>query len=195
MAVHPELEPGEELQFSNMLKSVKKGGLVPNFSFAVSTRALFIPNPLRHVSTFPPGTPRSRRIFKRVPLDEVQSVEVTQSEVGWLWIVSLLLIAGGIGMLLFQWYVALRISSPGDHGLESSPLGLLPLALAAIVGGLALPWAMRSRLLLIVKFGDEEFVWKSELLLGGEHKLRTRKFLMALADACSRVGVVVVADE
>ena len=176
MPLEAELEPGEEIILSESLPAPKKGGAP--FSIAVSNRALFLPHKKRFAVADP-------WYFKKVPISQIERVQVRAHKPAWLWLVALLMVGGGIGGLFLVW----------SSGELKSNAKLVGYSLAFIAVGCAIPWAMRSRVQLIVEMTRGRFTWTPTLTIGGTYSADSRRFLAEVANACSLAGIPVGAPE
>lgn len=176
MPFEAELEPGEELLFSDALPAPKKGDMP--FSIAVSNGAVFIPRKKLFALSDP-------WYFEKVPVSQIRGIRVGAYKPAWLWLVALLMVAGGVGGVVLVWM----------SGELKSQAKLLGYGLAFIVVGVTIPWAMRSRVRLIIEMTEGRFAWAPKLTVGGTYREDSRRFLLEVAKACRMAGLPVVMPE
>ena len=172
MPLDLELEPGEEIILDATLPGADKDDV--SFSVAVSDRAIFVQRKKRVAIADP-------WYLDKIPLGRIRRVQVAHHSPAWLWISSALLVAAGLGGLV--------LVGSGDE--PARHWQLIAFSLAFIAVGLAIPWALRSRLRLRVEMIRGNFTWVSRLVLGGSYLQDSRRFLLRFADACRRAGLLV----
>lgn len=171
MAFTPELDPGESLIFQDSYHASKESR---RFAFAVSTHALHLPGKKLIARSDP-------WFFRRVPVTEVQSVELRRlRSIGLLLLAALMVVVGVVTTVLMVMPL-LR----GQGGKVSG------YPVAVIVGGLVIPFAARGRVGLVVRHSSGRFRWKPPLVIDRASRRRIKCLLEDIIAACREAGAPV----
>jgi len=176
MAYIPELETGETLirQFTVKFSKSKKE---KPFHFAVSDRALYWPEKKLIALNDP-------FYFRRIPHNQVQEVSLKKLAPYALWLLALLMVAGG----LFFGYVLLLPflqHTPGNHRVSGWPLAL-------VVGGILLPFVARGRFGLRIETSAKSFLWKPPLVVDKPSRNLISTTLNDMLQTCQQAGLRVL---
>lgn len=163
-----ELEQGETVVFEDFVQFGKSDP----FAFVVTNRALYLPGEKFAV--------RDPYTFQRVPLADVEKVILASvPPYPFLALAACMIIFGGLAI-----YFMMHTLLAG----ESTTASGVPLALV-IVGAL-IPFFVRSRQSLEVRYAAGSFKWKQPLLFGASAtKKRYQAALRKMFDSCQRLGV------
>jgi hypothetical protein len=164
-------EPGEEVY----LQREFRGSHEHVFAMAVSNQAVY-------VSIQKLVLKRDPWSFKRVPLNEVEEVQLVKQRPIYILLLSLLMILfGGTLSFLMMW----RAFNP----MPEVPWRVSGWPFAIMVGGIIIPFIARGRQTLIVRMRKGKFKWKPQLAVDR----KTRELCSSIQDeliaACGKAGI------
>ncbi len=174
MAYEPELQPSENLIgrfFFHVSKKTKP------FAIAVSDQALYWPE----VKLFALSDPYH---FRRVPNGQVREVRIRRLSPHWARIFAVLMVIVGVYATCAMMKPVL-MNQRGNHRVSGWPI-------AAIVGGLILPFAARGRYSLQVETSDRGFRWKPPLTVDDLSRQKATELFNDISRACQKAGLRVL---
>lgn len=163
-----ELEEGEAVVFEEF---VQFGNSDP-FAFVVTNRALYLPGKKFAV--------RDPYTFRRVPLAEVENMILANvPPYSYLALAACMIVFGGLAS-----YFMMHDLLAGERRTVSG----IPIAL--VVVGALIPFFVRSRQSLEVRYAGGSFKWKQPLLFGASAtKRRYQAALRRILESCQQLGV------
>ena len=175
MAFETSLQDDERIILDESFQS----GRMHPVAFRVTTKALYLPAQKRFALV-------DDWYFRRVPLSDVQSVELRRSSTTSTWITALVLIALGISLSRLmpqtQW------KSPDGTRTEFYPSSIAIFGVMILFAGL-------GRTELIVALSDGPYRWRAPSSPWPRGKRAALEFQRRVLGACRTAGVPVVSDE
>ena len=174
MIAGAQLEEGERLLFH---AAAPVGNYMEPFEAAVTDQAVYVVGK----KTF---AVRNPFVVIRIPHGRIQRIEVSRMRPLWLGLLSVIMVVGGG----FTTFVMFRGILRGEAGLSSGiPVGVL-------VVGAVLPWVLRGRRRLTIRYDGRTFVWTPRLTVDAKSRELTESLLQGLLSSCRQVGLCVGAE-